>query len=91
MQIPVHNTSGKVIDHIEVDNDIFAVPFNKAVVHQAVIRQLANARLGTADTKTRGEVSGSTRKPYRQKHTGWARRGSRYSPLKLPPARAGKV
>ncbi len=57
------------------------MPLNKAVVHQAMVRQLANARLGTADTKTRGEVAGSTRKLYKQKHTGRARKGSIKSPL----------
>jgi len=81
MQLPVHNALGEVVDHIEIEDNIFAVPFNQAVVHQAMVRQLANARRGTADTKTRGEVSGSTRKLYRQKHTGWARRGVRRSPL----------
>ncbi len=81
MQLPVYDALGEVVNHIEIEDNIFAVPFNQAVVHQAMVRQLANARLGTADTKTRGEVSGSTRKLYRQKHTGWARRGTRRSPL----------
>ncbi len=81
MQFPVHDTSGDIADHIEIDDDIFAIPFNEAVVHQAMVRQLANARLGAADTQTRGEVTASTRKPFRQKHTGLARRGSRRSPL----------
>ncbi len=81
MQFPVHNTSGEVVENIEIQDGVFAVPFNEPVVHQAVVRQLANARLGTASTKTRGEVSGSTRKLFRQKHTGWARRGTRRSPL----------
>jgi large subunit ribosomal protein L4 len=81
MQLPVHNALGEVVNQIEIEDNIFAVPFNEAVVHQAIVRQLANARLGTADTKTRGEVSGSTRKLHRQKHTGWARRGVRRSPL----------
>jgi large subunit ribosomal protein L4 len=81
MRLPVHNTSGEVIDHVEVDDGVFAVPLNEAVVHQAMVRQLANARVGTADTKTRGEVVGSTRKLYRQKHTGRARRGNIRSPL----------
>jgi len=81
MQVPVRNTSGEIVDHIEISDEIFAISFNEAVVHQAMVRQLANARLGTADTKTRGEVSGSTRKPYPQKHTGRARRGSIKSPL----------
>ena len=81
MQFPVHDLSGEVIDHLEIRDDIFAIPFNQPVVHQAMVRQLANARQGTAATKTRGEVSGSTRKMLRQKHTGGARRGGRQSPL----------
>lgn len=81
MEFALHSVSGDVIDHIEILDRIFAVPFNEAVVHQAMVRQLANARLGTAATKTRGEVSGSTRKLHAQKHTGRARRGSRRSPL----------
>ena len=81
MQVSVRNTLGQVVDNIEIEDNIFALPFNQGVVHQAMVRQLANARLGTADTKTRGEVSGSTRKLYPQKHTGRARRGSRRSPL----------
>ncbi|OGO02766.1 MAG: 50S ribosomal protein L4 [Chloroflexi bacterium RBG_13_54_8] len=81
MKFPLHNVSGEVVDHIEIQDSIFAVPFNEAVVHQAMVRQLANARLGTAATKTRGEVSGSTRKLFAQKHTGRARRGDRRSPL----------
>ena len=81
MQVPVRNTLGQVVDQIEIEDNIFALPFNQGVVHQAMVRQLANARLGTANTKTRGEVSGSTRKLYPQKHTGRARRGSRRSPL----------
>lgn len=81
MQLPVRNVSGKVVDNVEIRDDIFAVPFNETVVHQAMVRQLANARLGTAATKTRGEVSGSTRKLFRQKGTGWARRGTRRAPL----------
>lgn len=81
MQFSVYDTSGQVIDHIEAESNIFGIPFNEAVVHQAMVRQLANARLGAADTQTRGEVSATTRKPFRQKHTGMARRGSRRSPL----------
>jgi len=81
MQLQVRNVSGKVVDNVEIRDDIFAVPFNETVVHQAMVRQLANARLGTAATKTRGEVSGSTRKLFRQKGTGRARRGSRRAPL----------
>jgi len=81
MQVPVRNLSGEVVEHIELRDDVFGVPLNEAVVHQALVRQLANARQGTADTKTRGQVSGGGRKPYRQKGTGRARRGSSRSPL----------
>jgi large subunit ribosomal protein L4 len=81
MQLAVRSIAGEVVDNIDVDGSVFGVPLNKAVVHQAMVRQLANARLGTASTKTRGEVSGSTRKLYKQKHTGRARRGSIKSPL----------
>ena len=82
MQVPVYNLTGEVVEHIEIKDEVFAVPFNEAVVHQAVVRQQANARQGTASTKTRGEVAGSGRKLYRQKHTGRARAGSIRSPLR---------
>lgn len=82
MEIPVYNLAGTVVKHIEVSDGVFAVPFNEAVVHQALVRQRANARQGTASTKTRGEVTGSTRKLYRQKGTGSARAGSIRSPLR---------
>jgi large subunit ribosomal protein L4 len=82
VQLPVHNHAGKVVDQIEVSDYVFGVPFNNAVVHQASVSQLANARQGTADTKTRGEVSGSTKKLFAQKHTGNARAGSIKSPLR---------
>ena len=77
----VYSLDGEVVDQIELSQAIFALPFNEAVVHQAMTRQLANRRQGTASTKTRGEVSGSTRKLYSQKHTGRARRGDIKSPL----------
>ena len=82
MQVPVYNLDGEVATHIEISDDVFGVSFNEAVVHQAMVRQRANARQGTADTKTRSEVSGSSGKLYRQKHTGLARAGSRRSPLR---------
>lgn len=81
MKIPVHNIGGSAVDEIELDESLFDVPFRQGVVHQAVTRLLANRRQGTASTKTRGEVSGSTRKLYAQKGTGRARRGSIKSPL----------
>lgn len=82
MQVAVHDINGQVVGQLELDEALFGVPFNEAVVHQAMVRQLANRRLGTAATKTRGQVRGSTRKMYRQKHTGLARAGSRRSPLR---------
>ena len=82
MKVPVYSLSGEVVKHIEVSDHVFAAPFNEAVVHQAVVRQRANARQGTASTKTRGEVVGSSRKLYRQKHTGMARAGRRRSPTR---------
>ena len=81
MQVPVYSLSGEVVEQMELSQAVFAIPFNEAVVHQAMVRQLANGRHGTASTKTRGEVSGSTRKLYPQKHTGRARRGDIKSPL----------
>ena len=81
VQVPVYSLNGEVVDQIELSQAIFALPFNGAVVHQAMTRQLANKRQGTASTKTRGEVIGSTRKLYAQKHTGRARRGDIKSPL----------
>jgi len=82
VEVPVYNLTGEVIKHIEISDQVFAVPFNEAVVHQAVVRQRANARQGTASTKTRSEVSGSSRKLFRQKGTGLARAGGRKSPLR---------
>ncbi|MBI2832181.1 MAG: 50S ribosomal protein L4 [Chloroflexi bacterium] len=82
MQVPVYNLAGEVVKNIEIDESVFGVPANESVVHQAVLRQRANARHGTADTKTRGEVAGSTKKLFRQKGTGEARAGSMKSPLR---------
>lgn len=82
MEVPVYSTSGQVVKNIKVSDSVFAVPFNQAVVHQALTRQRANARQGTSSTKTRGEVTGSGKKLFRQKHTGQARAGSRRSPLR---------
>jgi large subunit ribosomal protein L4 len=81
VQVQIYNFKGKVTGQIEIRDDVFAVPFNGTVVHQALLRQLANRRLGTADTKKRGEVSGSGRKLFAQKHTGRARRGDVRSPI----------
>jgi len=82
VQVSVYSLVGEVIKHIEISDRVFAVSFNQAVVHQAMVRQQANARQGTASTKTRSQVSGGSRKLFRQKHTGFARAGSRKSPLR---------
>lgn len=82
MQTQVFNLAGDVVGDIEISDTVFAVPFNEDVVHQAVLRQQANARQGNASTKTRGNVAGSTRKLYRQKGTGNARAGSSKSPTR---------
>ena len=87
MQVPIYSLKGEVIDQMEISEEVFGIPFNKAVVHQAMVRQLANKRQGTASTKTRGEVTGSTRKLFSQKHTGKARRGD----IKSPMLRGGGV
>ena len=81
VQVAVHNIQGEVIGKMKLSDDVFGMTPNLAVVHQALVRQLANARQGTANTKTRAEVSGGGRKPFRQKGTGRARRGSQSSPL----------
>ena len=81
MKAEVYDLNGQVVEQIELNEAVFALPLNQAVVHQAMVRQLANGRQGTASAKTRGEVSGSTRKLYAQKHTGRARRGDIKSPL----------
>ncbi len=82
MQVPIYNLTGEIVEQIEISDQVFGVPFNEAVVHQVMVGQRANARQGTASTKTRGEVSGSTRKLFRQKGTGSARAGSIKSPLR---------
>jgi large subunit ribosomal protein L4 len=80
MQIDVVNTQGEVVGTTELDETVWGIEPHMSVMHQALVRQQANARLGTSDTKTRGEVSGGGRKPWRQKGTGRARQGSTRSP-----------
>lgn len=80
MELPVYNTAGEVIDRVSLDDRVFGVPPNTALMHQAVVQQEANARQGTANTKTRGDMKGGGRKPWRQKHTGRARQGSTTAP-----------
>lgn len=80
MQVPLFNQAGEQINTVELRDDIFGLEPNAALMHQALMRQFANARQGTHDTKTRGEVSGGGRKPWRQKGTGRARQGSTRAP-----------
>jgi large subunit ribosomal protein L4 len=76
MEVSLMNMAGEAVGQIELDDSIFAAPINRALMHQALVRQLANARLGTHKTKGRSEVAGGGRKPWRQKGTGRARQGS---------------
>ncbi len=80
MKVPVKNMAGENVGEVELPKVIFEVEPNTALMHQALMRQLANARQGNAQTKTRGEVNGSTRKMWKQKGTGHARQGSRKAP-----------
>ncbi len=79
-QTTLYDRTGASIGSVELSDELFAAPVNAAVIHQVVTAQLAGRRLGTSDTKTRGEVRGGGRKPYRQKGTGRARQGSRTAP-----------
>ena len=80
MRVPVKNMNGKQVGEVELNDAVFAAPINTSVMHQALVRQLSNARLGTHDTKVRSEVSGGGKKPWRQKGTGRARQGSTRAP-----------
>ena len=83
MRLPVHNAQGKRLRQITVDDSVFGITPNMAVLHQAFVAQRANQRRGTASTKTRSEVQGSTRKIRSQKYTGRARQGSSRSPVRV--------
>lgn len=87
MRTLVRNIQGETVNEIELQDDIFGVEPNVPVMHQALVRQLANARLGTHKTKKRKEVSGGGRKPWRQKGTGRARQGS----IRAPQWKGGGV
>jgi large subunit ribosomal protein L4 len=80
MNVDVYDLNGAVVGTAELDDTVWGIEPNVAVMHQALLRQQANARLGTHDTKTRGEVRGGGRKPWRQKGTGRARQGSIRAP-----------
>jgi len=77
MKVDVLNVEGKKLREVELPSAIFEAPINVDLMHQAYVRQMANARLGTHETKVRGEVAGGGAKPWKQKGTGRARQGSR--------------
>jgi large subunit ribosomal protein L4 len=81
MLVDVFNMDGQKVTTVELSPAVFEAPVYVDLMHQAYVRQMANARLGTHDTKTRNEVSGGGRKPWRQKGTGRARQGSTRSPV----------
>lgn len=80
MEVEVKNMQGKTIRKVQLPEGIFEAPIRQDLMHQALVRQLANARQGTHSTKTRGEVSGGGKKPWKQKGTGRARQGSTRAP-----------
>jgi large subunit ribosomal protein L4 len=77
---PLYDRTGKTVGNVELSDVLFAAPVNSAVLHQVVTAQLAARRTGTHDTRTRGEIRGGGRKPYRQKGTGRARQGTVTAP-----------
>ena len=79
-QTTLYDKTGASVGSVELSDELFAAPVNVAVLHQVVTAQLAGRRMGTHDTKTRGEVRGGGRKPYRQKGTGRARQGTKSAP-----------
>lgn len=87
MEAPLFNQAGEQVGNITLDEYVFGIEPNVPVMHQAMVRQLANARKGTHNTRGRGEVAGSTRKLYRQKGTGRARQGS----VRAPHRKGGGV
>jgi len=80
MEAEVKNLKGETVKTVQLPAEIFEAPINEDLMHQALVRQLANARQGTHDTKTRAEVSGGGKKPWKQKGTGRARQGSTRAP-----------
>jgi large subunit ribosomal protein L4 len=81
IKLPVKDMQGRDVNEVELPAAIFEAPVNVGLMHQAYVRQMANARLGTHKTKTRGEVNRTKQKWYRQKGTGRARHGSRNAPI----------
>ncbi|MBT3316026.1 MAG: 50S ribosomal protein L4 [Anaerolineae bacterium] len=80
MKVDVVNVEGKKLRQVELPAEVFEAPINVDLMHQAYVRQMANARLGTHKTKSRGEVSGGGHKPWKQKGTGRARQGTTRAP-----------
>jgi len=80
LEVPIYNMAGEVVGQTELAESIFNLPYNEGLVHQAVLHHQANQRVGTASTKTRGQVSGGGKKPWRQKGTGRARQGTSRAP-----------
>jgi large subunit ribosomal protein L4 len=80
MKADLYTRDGKVSGSVDLDDSVWGIEPNISVMHQALVRQQANARVGTAETKTRAEVRGGGRKPWRQKGTGRARQGSTRAP-----------
>src|SRR5436189_5967674 len=76
----LYDRTGASVGSVELHDDLFGAPVNAAVLHQVVTAQLAGRRTGTHDTKTRGEIRGGGKKPYRQKGTGRARQGTTNAP-----------
>ena len=81
MSYPIYNQSGEVVKEIKLNPAVFDVKINQAVIHQVAVAQNANARVAIAHTKTKGEVRGGGKKPWKQKGTGRARHGSSRSPI----------
>jgi len=87
MKIVLYNQKGEKTGTVDLPKEIFELPFNKDLVHQALVRQLANRRVAIAHTKTRGEVRGGGKKPFKQKGTGRARQGT----IRAPHMKGGGV
>ena len=87
MQTSLRNIQGKEVGAVELPDDIFSVEINTSVMHQSLLRQLANKQLGTHSAKSRGQVRGGGRKPWRQKGTGRARQGT----IRAPQWRGGGI
>jgi large subunit ribosomal protein L4 len=81
IQLPLYDKQGERVSTVEIDPALFGGKIQRALLHDVIVNYEANRRVGTHSTKTRGEVEGSTRKPWKQKHTGRARAGTVRSPL----------